>query len=378
MNASLHTSDAIVIGGGVVGGAIAYGLARRGLTVSLLDEGDVAFRAARANFGLVWVHSKGPGFPPYQEWSHISGDLWADFAAGLIEETGLDPYHERRGGYHFTLGEAEFEARAGLLQRMHNQQPPGRYAARMVDRAELERMLPDIRFGPRVSGASFSELDGQASPLHLLRSLMAACLAKGVRLYGEHRATAITREAGGAFVVTAGPRRFAAPKLVLAAGNGNPALAPMVGLVAPVRPQRGQVVVTERTHRFFEPTASGVRQLPEGTVILGSSEEEVGFDTTANSDVVAQIVRRNLAVMPDLASLRLVRAWGGLRVMTPDSFPVYEHSESHPGAFLATCHSGVTLAAVHAGRLAGFIAEGALPPEMAPFTARRFDVPKAA
>jgi len=378
MNASLHSSDAIVIGGGVVGGSIAYGLAKRGLSVTLLDEGDVAFRAARANFGLVWVHSKGPGFPAYQEWSQRSADLWRDFAAELTADSGVSPHHERRGGFHFTLGDEEFEARAQLLRRMHNQQPPGRYAARMVERSELERMLPNIRFGPRVSGASFSESDGQASPLHLLHGLMGACQARGVRLYGEHRASAITREPGGAFIVAAGPRRFAAPKLVLAAGNGNPPLAKMVGLEAPVRPQRGQVAVTERTERFFHHTGSGVRQLPEGTVILGSSEEEAGFDTTARSDVVGQIVHRNLQVMPDLARLRLVRFWAGLRVMTPDSFPVYNQSETHPGAFIATCHSGVTLAAAHANALAPQIIAGALSPEMAPFTARRFHVSKAA
>jgi len=64
--------------------------------------------------------------------------------------------------------------------------------------------------------------------------------------------------------------------------------------------------------------------------------------------------------------------------MSPDGFPVYEQSASHPGAFLAACHSGVTLAAVHAQSLAPAIAAGALPPSLSPFSARRFDVPQAA
>jgi glycine/D-amino acid oxidase-like deaminating enzyme len=55
--------DLIVIGGGLVGGAIAWGAAARGASVALLDQGDLAYRAARGNFGLVWVQSKGAGMP---------------------------------------------------------------------------------------------------------------------------------------------------------------------------------------------------------------------------------------------------------------------------------------------------------------------------
>jgi hydrogen cyanide synthase HcnC len=74
----------------------------------------------------------------------------------------------------------------------------------------------------------------------------------------------------------------------------------------------------------------------------------------------------------------VVRAWAGLRVLSADGFPIYEQSATHPGAFLATCHSGVTLAAVHAYAFAPAVAVGALPESFKPFVARRFDVPEAA
>lgn len=70
--ADTQTSDAIVVGGGLVGMAIAYGLIRNGLKVTVLDEGDIAHRASRANFGLVWVQSKGVGMPAYARWSRRS------------------------------------------------------------------------------------------------------------------------------------------------------------------------------------------------------------------------------------------------------------------------------------------------------------------
>src|SRR6266568_2337899 len=81
--------DAIVIGGGLVGTAIGYGLARAGLAVALLDEGDIAYRASRGNFGLVWVQTKGLGAPHYQRWTRASAAAWPGFAAELEERTGV-------------------------------------------------------------------------------------------------------------------------------------------------------------------------------------------------------------------------------------------------------------------------------------------------
>ena len=81
--------DAIVIGGGLVGSAIAYGLVRERLRVALVDEGDVAYRASRGNFGLVWVQSKGDGAPHYQRWTRRSADQWPALAAELSERTGI-------------------------------------------------------------------------------------------------------------------------------------------------------------------------------------------------------------------------------------------------------------------------------------------------
>jgi glycine/D-amino acid oxidase-like deaminating enzyme len=87
--------DAIVIGGGLVGSAIAYGLVRARLRVALLDEGDVAFRASRGNFGLVWVQSKGDGAPHYQRWTRLSADEWPALAAELEARTGICVGHQR-------------------------------------------------------------------------------------------------------------------------------------------------------------------------------------------------------------------------------------------------------------------------------------------
>src|SRR6266404_6386984 len=96
--------DAIVIGGGLVGTAIGYGLARAGLGVALVDEGDVAYRASRGNFGLVWVQSKGLGAPHYQRWTRRSAEEWALLAAELGDRTGIAVGLQQPGGLQLCFG----------------------------------------------------------------------------------------------------------------------------------------------------------------------------------------------------------------------------------------------------------------------------------
>jgi len=109
-------------------------------------------------------------------------------------------------------------------------------------------------------------------------------------------------------------------------------------------------------------------------VIVGDSAEDVGFNDNVTPDVLADIARRAIAPFPILKNVRLVRAWGALRVMTPDGLPIYEESTTHPGAFLATCHSGVTLAAAHCETIVPWILGADRPTLLDPFYAKRFAV----
>jgi glycine/D-amino acid oxidase-like deaminating enzyme len=365
--------DIAVVGGGLVGAALAWGVAGAGRRVALLDEGDVALRAARGNFALVWVQGKGLGLPDYAAWTVRSAEAWPGFAAALADETGIDLRYSRPGGLHLALSGDELERRAAWLRRLHNQAPP--YEVRMLGRAETERMLPAI--GRDVAGASFCPLDGHADALRLFRALHAGFQKRGGRYLADHAADGIEPR-GGEFRIATKRGEIRAAKLVLAAGLGNARLAPMAGLSAPVRPQRGHILVTERMAPFLAHPLATLRQTGEGSVMIGDSQEEAGFDNGVDTGVVAAMASRAVRAFPLLARANVVRSWAALRVMTRDGFPIYEQSASCPGAFLATCHSGVTLAAVHATVLAAQIAAGALAPELGAFTARRFDVPAAA
>jgi hydrogen cyanide synthase HcnC len=359
----MPSHELIVIGGGLVGGAIAWGAARQGASVALLDEGDVAFRAARGNFGLVWVQSKGAGNPPYAHWTRRSAELWPSLAATLHQNTGVETGLRQPGGFMFCLSDDEYESRAALIHRMHNES--GDIGTRMLDRAEVRAMVPGL--GDKVTGASFCPIDGHASPLYLLRALHADGVA-----YFPGRKVGRIDAAPNDFTVRSGTERFTAPRVVIAAGLGSKDLAPMVGLSMPVTPLQGQIIVTERLPRFLDYVTHLVRQTEEGTVMLGDSQEDVGFDIFTKVSILQHIAARNLQVFPALRDANIVRTWAALRVMSPDGFPIYEQSERFPGAFAATCHSGVTLAGAHAMALAPAILHGELPEELSAFQSQRF------
>jgi hydrogen cyanide synthase HcnC len=367
--------DVAVIGGGLLGAALAWGLARAGERVAVLDEGDVAYRASRGNFALVWVQSKGLGMPEYAAWTRRSSDHWSNFARLLKEETGLDVCFERPGGFHLCLSEPEFISRANMLMRLHNQPRMVNHPYEMLEQSALRKMLPQI--GPEVVGGSYCPLDGHCNSLRLLRALHTGLQARGATYLANHAVERIEPRAGEFRLATA-HGDVTAGKIVLAAGNGNARLGPMVGLSVPVRPQRGQIVVTERVRPFLSYPIATIRQTDEGGVLLGDSVEEAGWDDAVGSGVIAAIASRATRIFPLLKHLNVVRSWAALRVMTPDGFPIYDRSTDFPGAFVATCHSGVTLAAIHALELAPMIAAGRFHADLDVFSARRFDGEKTA
>jgi hydrogen cyanide synthase HcnC len=360
--------DFAVIGGGLVGATIARSLASAGLRVIVLDEGDAALRASRGNFALVWAQGKGSDMPHYAEWTCQSVALWREFATEIAAETGLDVDYEQPGGFHLALSEQELQSLAATRRRSQGAPFP---PCEILSAGEVRSRLAHV--GPEVAGGSYCPLDGHVNALRLFRAVHRGMIRQGVDYQPNSRVTEI--EFDGAFRLRReDAATIKADRVLLAAGLDNARLAPMVGLAAPVRAQRGQILVTERTPPLLQFPIATVRQTDEGTVLIGDSQEEVGAEAPATTGIASVMASRAMRMFPSLSKLKIVRWWDCARVLSPDGYPIYDHSQSHPGAFLATCHSGVTLAAAHAKLLAPAILSGKLPEHLAAFSSRRFDV----
>ena len=171
------------------------------------------------------------------------------------------------------------------MEQIHLEQGETGFEYEMLDRAELKRRIPAV--GPEAVGASWTRYDGAANPLFLLRGLHAGILKLGGKVRAALAGDGDLRAGRTSSGSRRAARRIIAPRLVLAAGLGNKDLAPLVGLNAPVRPVRGHIVVTERVAPVI-PLTQNFRQMPEGGLLLGDSQEEAGYDDVVSPQADAR------------------------------------------------------------------------------------------
>jgi len=369
MAAGIESTDFLVIGGGVVGSAIALGLARAGERVIMLDEADGGFNASRGNYGLIWLQGKGRGCPAYVAWLRLSARKWQAYAEELKQLTGVDVGYRATGGISLALSAAELQTQIHSLRQIAAESAIG-FDYTVLEPDQLARFYPQI--GAQVQGGIFCPEDATVDPLRLLFAQYEALRRLGGRHLHSQRATRIRPLAGGGFEVDATGGRFASRAVIVAAGLGTEALARDIGCTVPLQPIQGQLMITEKTTPLFEVPTLHARQMPSGGVLLGLSHDDRGLDATTDPETLRNVAARCVAALPFLARLNVVRAWAALRIMTPDGWPVYAMSTRAPGGFAVASHSGVTLAAAHATDLADALIAGTLPDSLGPLRDDRF------
>jgi glycine/D-amino acid oxidase-like deaminating enzyme len=363
-------ADYAIIGGGVVGLSVAWGLLKRGNRVTVIDGDDGSFRASRGNFGLVWVQSKGLQQPRYARWSQQSAGIWGAFAQELQHNTGHALSLEQNGGYDLHFSEEALQDTVDSYTRLKGQLG-GDYPFEVLGHNALRKEEPHI--GPKVVGAILHHQDGHANPLRLLMSLADDVRRLGGMILNGKTVTDVTKPDG--FLVTCGDGTTVdAGRVVLSAGLGAAQLGPRLGFKAPIRAQRGQVLITEKLPKMLNRPSVIARQVDEGGIQIGATNEEVGRDDRVTLQGLSGLAAEAIAAFPALARAQLVRSWGALRIMSPDGLPIYEQSDEMPGAYLVTCHSGITLAAAHARLLPAWIEGASDAPDLEVFSEARFAV----
>lgn len=363
-------TDYAIVGGGIVGLSVAWGLLRRGLTVTVLDGDDGSFRASRGNFGLVWVQSKGMNQPRYAQWSQQSAAIWAEFANEVADNTGQTIPLEQNGGLDLHFSEETLYATVEKYETL-KVQLGGDYPYEVLGHNALRKSEPHI--GPKVVGAILHHQDGHANPLRLLVALAADVRRLGGRVLTGKTVTEVTKP-NTFHIACADGTSVSSNKVVLSAGLGAAQLGPRMGFKAPIRPQRGQVLITEKLPKLINRPSLIARQVDEGGIQIGATNEEVGLDDRVTQPGLAGLAAEAIAAYPALARAQLVRSWGALRILSPDGLPIYQESAEMPGAYLVTCHSGITLAAAHARLLPDWLEGTGAAPDLEVFSENRFAV----
>lgn len=347
--------SAIVIGAGIVGASCARSLAKLGVEVTVVERGAVASGTTASGEGNLLVSDKAPG-PELAMALHATA-LWPSLVAELSEELGLQFPHmeyEPKGGVVVATTEV---GAAPLLEFAASQRVVG-VQAEVLSAADALRLEPDLN--PAITAAIFYPQDSQVQPLIAAEALLASAKLHGARILQNATVTGPVYGADGSLAgITKDGGTLRADAVVVAAGPWSGEVAQTLGILLPVHPRRGVVLVTSRMrHRVFHKvydadyigavasddsalqTSSVVESTAAGTVLIGSSRERIGFDASMRTEVMAQIAAKALRLFPFLADHQIIRAYGGFRPFMPDHLPLIGPDHRLQGLWHATGHEG--------------------------------------
>jgi glycine oxidase len=390
--------DALVIGGGVIGLAIAWRAAQRGLRVTVADPAPAAGATHAAAGMLTPVAEAAYAERELFGLGRASLDRYPAFTAELTGLTGLPTGFAPTGTLQVAYDGDDL---AMLVEQHRLQESFGRAATRLTAR---ECRAAEPMLDPAVRGGLLAAGDGSVDPRLLAAALLAAAEQAGVRLVRQRATEIILTGAGpagagagapaAAGAVLADGSTVRARWVVLAAGWQSAAIGGLPpGTAPPVRPVKGQILrlrprpgtggpgagepgsaLLTRTVRGLV-RGSSVYLVPraDGEIVVGATQEELGADTTVTAGGVWELLRDARLLVPGITELELAEAVAGLRPGTPDNAPVIGPA-ALPGLVLATGHfrGGVLLAPVTAEVIADYLVTGRVPDLARPFTAARF------
>lgn len=374
MPAHADRSEVVIAGGGVVGLACAWRLAREGRAVTVCDPGTDPGASWAAAGMLAPATEATFGEEAQLALNLASADRWRGFADELAEASGADP-GLRPSGAMVVARDADEARVLDRLADFHGRL--GLPSHRLRSREARER---EPGLSPRTRGALLCEGDHQVDNRALVRALRAALERLGVPAV---RASVAAVESDGGRVT--GVRlddgtALACEHVVIAAGWRSPEIAG-AGPAVPLRPVKGQLLHLRERDGHTPPLATRVVRgltvyvVPrgDGRVVIGATVEERDRDTATTAGGVLQLLRDAWEILPDVAELELVEVVAGLRPTTPDNGPVIGLGEP-AGVVHATGHyrHGILLTPVTADAVAALVAGAEPPPETAPFTPQRF------
>jgi glycine/D-amino acid oxidase-like deaminating enzyme len=328
--------DVIIIGGGIVGAAIARELATEKRSVLVLERSFVGSGATAAGMGHIVVMDD----------SDAQLDLTIK-SRQLLDEIAHDLPAECERDVCGTLWVAEDEAQMTEVRAKQRRHEALNVACEVLDARALAEAEPNLRRG--LAGALRVAGDGVVYPPAIARWLMNRAIQNGAEL----RCGVDVRSIGDGIVVT-DRGTFSAPDIINATGAFAPALTPGIDIV----PRKGHLVITDRYRDFCrhqlvelgyltsahtmnsESVAFNIQPRSTGQMLIGSSRELVGWDASVNRSLVQRMLERAVDFMPTLTELSVIRTWTGFRPATSHKLP-YIGRLDRDGVWIAAGHEGL-------------------------------------
>ncbi len=341
----LASTDVLIVGGGIIGCATAYYLAREGVDVVVIDQNDVNAEGSGSNAGSLhvmmisrffrstdplWVRSREELLPlllnAIATWQDLAGELGRDID---LKQSGGLMVAETREQLEVLERKAEVELRHGL-------------DVDILTGSDLRRVAPYL--SPAIIGAERCANEGKVNPI-----LATPALAEGARQGGARilRATELIalNATGKGYEAHTSAGVIAAKRVVNAAGASAGKIGAMAAICLPIRRFPRHMNVTEAGPALFAPLLQHagrlltLKQASNGTILIGGGWPSEADETKRRLRIKRTSIEGNLgvarSVVPGVGRLRLLRTWPGVIVLTPDGNGILGEVPSHPGLFNA-------------------------------------------
>jgi len=365
--------DITVVGAGIIGCAVAYELGRRGADVRVLDRRDVGCGATQASAGMLAPFIEAEGRGPLRTLGVRSLDLYDQFVADVAGDSGAEVPYQRTG----TLEVGSDDISLARLERVQRELSGTGVRCRLLSRSEVSEAEPQL--GAAIRGALLIPSQGFVGAAALTAALRRAGAGYGVSFMPSRAVTRLSAVNGGIVVeTTAG--EVLTDTVVLAAGSWTGGV-PVDGEASlPIRPVRGQLLRLRWTDtplsRVIWSPRCYVVPWPDGSVLVGATVENVGFDEGATVSGVTTLLDAVRELLPAARDAGFEGVRVGLRPGTPDDLPVLGRSPTMPNLVYATGHyrSGILLAPVTARLVADLVLDGREDPLLGAVSPGRFDL----
>jgi len=380
---SSKATEVIVIGGGVIGSSIAYHLACRHIPVLLIEKQIPAAGSSGSCDGAVLLQSKKHGI--HLQMAIASAKRFAD----LSEQLPIPIEFKRKGSMVVIEHEAELE----VMETFVSQQRQHGVDVALLDAKQARDKVPALAEG--IAGATFSPGDGKINPIRLNLAFIEGARQQGAQVQLDEEVVGIEVQAGRVGGVTTTRNSYPCRMVVNAAGVLAPLVARMAHIDVPIKPRRGQLLVTRAVDPMvpccmlsagyivakFNPqiahqSGSGVSidQTAKGNFLIGSTREFAGYDRQTTFSGLTRIARRASQLIPGLGSLDVIRSFAGLRPYTPDGLPILGPVGDIEGLIMAAGHEGdgIALSPITGELISQLISGEAPSVSLDPFRLSRF------
>jgi glycine oxidase len=352
-----NSFDVAVVGGGVIGSAIAYQLARRGRRVVLLERGRLGAKASSAAAGMLGAQAEMAEEGPLLRLALESRARFPRLAEELKDLSGTDIRLIDRGMYKIAMSDKEAEE----LRQLAGRQCGMGLEVAWLDGERLREREPAL--SPKVRGAVFLPRDGQVSAPELALAFAKSAAVLGADIREHTDVTGFLVEGGKVRGLRTQTGVIHCGRLVVAAGAWSGGLLERLGISLPMVPVKGECfsVITHRPLLTRTVFSHGCYLVPKagGRLVVGATMESGTFDERVSLGTLSELMQKAMRVLPAIHFAEWERTWSGIRPQTADGLPYIGRHPDDENVIIATGHfrNGILLSPV-TGELVADLAEG--------------------